>query len=110
AANAPSPERTARQRWMSVLAKARNEELDRAWAELADKPRWRSLRKPEAGMVMVRARAGGTGGRFNLGEMTVTRCAVQLDGGATGHAYVAGRDGRKAELAALFDALLQDPD
>ena len=54
-------------------------------------------------------RTGGTGTRFNVGEMTVTRCAVQLEGGAVGVAYVRGRDRRHAELAALLDALLQDP-
>ena len=40
--------------------------------------------------------------------MTVTRCALRLDDGTTGYAYVAGRDKRKTELAAAFDALLQD--
>jgi alpha-D-ribose 1-methylphosphonate 5-triphosphate synthase subunit PhnG len=39
--------------------------------------------------------------------MTVTRCAVRLACGAIGHAYVAGRDQRKAELVAVLDALLQ---
>jgi alpha-D-ribose 1-methylphosphonate 5-triphosphate synthase subunit PhnG len=57
---------------------------------------------------MVRGRAGGTGEQFNLGEMTITRCAVRLAGaGITGFAYVAGHDRRHAELAAVFDALLQ---
>ena len=42
--------------------------------------------------------------------MTVTRCTVRLDSGVAGHAYVAGRDERRAELAAVADALLQDPD
>jgi alpha-D-ribose 1-methylphosphonate 5-triphosphate synthase subunit PhnG len=41
--------------------------------------------------------------------MTVTRCAVELEGGAVGVAYVGGRDRRHAELAAVLDALLQDP-
>ena len=58
---------------------------------------------------MVRGRAGGGGAAFNLGEMTVTRCTVRTDDGFVGHAYVAGRDERQAELAALADALLQDP-
>jgi alpha-D-ribose 1-methylphosphonate 5-triphosphate synthase subunit PhnG len=39
--------------------------------------------------------------------MSITRCALRLDDGAMGLAYVAGRDQRHAELAALFDALLQ---
>jgi alpha-D-ribose 1-methylphosphonate 5-triphosphate synthase subunit PhnG len=48
--------------------------------------------------------------RFNLGEMTVTRCTVQLQDGTLGHAWIGGRDRRHAELAAVFDALLQDPE
>ena len=67
------------------------------------------LRGPEVGLAMVRGRQGGDGAPFNLGEMTVTRCAVSVDGGRVGHAYVAGRDAAKAELAALLDAALQDP-
>ncbi len=72
-------------------------------------PRWRALRGPESGLVMVRGRAGGGGAPFNLGEMTVTRCTVRTDGGQIGHAYVAGRDERQAELAAAVDAMLQEP-
>ena len=68
------------------------------------------LRGPEAGLVMVRGRTGGGGAPFNLGEMTATRCTVRTDAGFVGHAYVAGRNERLAELAALADALLQDPD
>jgi alpha-D-ribose 1-methylphosphonate 5-triphosphate synthase subunit PhnG len=49
---------------------------------------------------------GGTGRPFNLGEMTVTRCVVQLEDDTAGVAYVTGRDRRQAELAALADALL----
>ena len=92
---------------MSVLALASRDELERCWAGLAVRPGYRRLRGPEVGLVMVRARAGGTGTRFNLGEMTVTRCSVELDDGTLGHAYAGGRDRRHAELSALFDALLQ---
>jgi alpha-D-ribose 1-methylphosphonate 5-triphosphate synthase subunit PhnG len=99
----------ARRRWMSVLALASSEELEARWAALAEPPRFQRLRGPEVGLVMVRGRAGGTGARFNLGEMTVTRCTVQLDDGTLGHAWVGGRDRRHAELAAIFDALFQDP-
>jgi alpha-D-ribose 1-methylphosphonate 5-triphosphate synthase subunit PhnG len=99
----------ARRRWMSVLALASTAELEARWGALGAPPRHRMLRWPETGLVMVRGRAGGTGTRFNLGEMTVTRCAIQLEGGAVGVAYVRGRDRRHAELAALLDALLQDP-
>ena len=40
--------------------------------------------------------------------MTVTRCAVQVADGGIGYGYVAGRDRRHAELAAVLDAMLQD--
>jgi len=99
----------ARRRWMSVLALASLDELESRWREVAAPPH-RMLRRPETGLVMVRGRAGGTGVRFNVGEVTVTRCAVELEGGAVGVAYVRGRDQRHAELAALLDALLQDPE
>jgi len=99
----------ARRRWMAVLAKAESDELETAWTELGSVPDYRVLRGPELGLVMVRGRAGGTGARFNLGEMTVTRCTVELADGAVGHAYVRGRRRRHAEIAAVLDALLQDP-
>lgn len=96
-----------RQRWMGILAGAPRQALEEAWAAASVSAEYSFLRRPETGLVMVRGRACGKGQRFNLGEMTVTRCAIQLEG-RVGHAYVAGRDARHAELAALFDALLQD--
>jgi alpha-D-ribose 1-methylphosphonate 5-triphosphate synthase subunit PhnG len=56
---------------------------------------------------MVRGRAGGTGAPFNLGEITVTRCALTLETGEVGHAYIQGRRKTDAEAAALVDALMQ---
>lgn len=98
-----------RRYWMSVLAKAESRELSAAWDSLAEPPDHDWIRRPETGMTMVRGRAGGTGKAFNLGEMTVTRCAVNVGDGIMGVAYVRGRDHRHCELAALFDALMQDP-
>ena len=107
------PEQAARRRWMSVLAKAGEAELEQAMPAIRDAlgelPAYRLIRRPEIGMAMVRARAGGTGRAFNLGEMTMTRCTLRTEGGQVGSAYVAGRSSRQAELAALIDALLQDP-
>jgi alpha-D-ribose 1-methylphosphonate 5-triphosphate synthase subunit PhnG len=94
---------------MSLLALASTTELEEHWAALAEQPRYRRLRGPEVGLVMIRGRAGGTGARFNLGEMTVTRCTVQMEDGTLGHAWIGGCDHRHAELASAFDALLQDP-
>ncbi|MEQ9675310.1 MAG: phosphonate C-P lyase system protein PhnG [Roseovarius indicus] len=96
-----------RKAWMSLLAKAPAAELARLWEAFGDEPGHEWLRAPEAGGVMVRGRAGATGAPFNLGEMTVTRCSLKLDGGAVGHAYVQGRDKRQARQAALVDALMQ---
>lgn len=93
---------------MSQLAAAPLELLER-WARSCEMPRFTWLRHPESGLAMVRARAGGTGEKFNLGEMTLTRCALRLEGNECGVAYVQGRSKRKAELAALADALLQNP-
>ena len=64
---------------MSVLAQAPVAEVEAHWRAVANPPPYRMLRWPETGLVMVRGRAGGTGTRFNVGEMTVTRCAVQLE-------------------------------
>src|SRR5258708_38470166 len=102
-----------RQRWCAVLALASLNELEDAWAALADRPEYHLLRPTETGRALVRGRIGGTGQPFNLGEMTVTRAAVQLrlsEGGAiTGFGHVAGRQARRAELGAGFDARLQLP-
>jgi alpha-D-ribose 1-methylphosphonate 5-triphosphate synthase subunit PhnG len=102
----PEQPHAARRRWMTVLARADAAEL---CARLGTVPAYRVLRGPEAGLVMVRGRTGGGGAPFNLGEMTATRCTVRTDIGCVGHAYIAGRNERLAELAALTDAFLQDP-
>jgi alpha-D-ribose 1-methylphosphonate 5-triphosphate synthase subunit PhnG len=98
-----------RRRWMGVLARAGAAGIEARLAGAPPLPPHARLRGPETGLVMVRGRAGGDGAPFNLGEMTVTRCAVRLEDGTVGHAYLAGRDARGAELAAAIDAALQDP-
>lgn len=96
--------------WMRVLALAEPGELDGAFCALAGVPAHQTVRPAQTGMAMVRARSGGTGARFNLGEMTVTRCAVTMGEGVVGVAYVQGRSLRHAEQAAVADALLQLPE
>jgi alpha-D-ribose 1-methylphosphonate 5-triphosphate synthase subunit PhnG len=103
----------ARARWMSCLSLAHPETLEKYWEKYSPKPRYRWLRAAETGLIMLRGRAGGTGQAFNLGGATATRAVVAIEtpGGATtaiGFGYVTGRNTRHAELAALFDALLQD--
>jgi len=94
---------------MGVLARASAAAITDQLQAVPELPAHIRLRGPETGLVMVRGRQGGDGAPFNLGEMTVTRCTVRLAGGQVGHAYVAGRDARQAELAAVLDAALQDP-
>ena len=93
-----------RQDWMGLLARSAPARLA---ALLPDLPAHALLRGPEVGAVMVQGRIGGTGQPFNLGEMTVTRCAVRLGTGAVGHAHVQGRDKSHAVRAAVVDALMQ---
>lgn len=107
--NGSHPDGGERRRWMAVLARAGAAGLEARLAHVPPLPPHVRLRGPETGLVMVRGRAGGDGAPFNLGEMTVTRCAVRLENGTVGHSYLAGRDGRGAELAAALDAALQDP-
>ena len=99
----------ARRAWMRVLARAPAADIAALLA-----------RAPHPARACAAARARGRAGHaarpcrrrrraFNLGEMTVTRCTRAHADGHVGHAYVAGRDARQAELAALVDAALQDP-
>jgi alpha-D-ribose 1-methylphosphonate 5-triphosphate synthase subunit PhnG len=108
----PSSERdiAARRAAMAVVAAAGSEEIAALVADLADLPRHEEIRPAESGLVMVRGRIGGDGAPFNLGEATVTRCAVRLVSGEIGFGHVLGRDHGKARLAALCDALWQAPD
>lgn len=97
-----------RQNIMRVLAHADAEALEAAYAKFSYDANWQFARTPETGLVMVRGRIGGGGGPFNLGEMSVTRAAVTLNTGETGHAYTQGRNQRKAAIAAFFDAAWQN--
>ncbi len=95
----------SRRDWLGLIARAPMARLGALWPD--DPPEFTWLRKPEVGAMMVQGRAGAVGAAFNLGEVTVTRASVRLPCGTIGHALVQGRDTRKAERAALLDALLQ---
>jgi alpha-D-ribose 1-methylphosphonate 5-triphosphate synthase subunit PhnG len=79
-------ETATRQHWMAVLARATQGEVDALLQQAGPLPAHELLKAPETGTVMVEGRAGG----------------------AMGFSYALGRDGRKARLAAIADALLQD--
>jgi alpha-D-ribose 1-methylphosphonate 5-triphosphate synthase subunit PhnG len=98
-----------RQSTMAILVAASAAELAAAEAAVGPLPGFRHLRRPEAGLLMLRGRIGGEGARFNLGEATVTRCLVVTEAGTEGAAYHLGRDLVKAEKAALFEALAREP-
>lgn len=100
--------RAARQAVMALLARASTSELDAMLTRLAPIPAASDLRPTETGLVMLRGRTGGDGAPFNLGEATVSRAAVHLEGGATGFAYRLGRNVGAARAAAIIDALWQD--
>lgn len=101
-----------RQHWMATLAKAPLPDLLVAKGQLGELPAYSLLRAAETGLVMVRGRAGGTGCQFNLGEVTLTRCVVQVMTASSpvGFGYVMGRSKPQAEVAAVCDGLLQDPE
>jgi alpha-D-ribose 1-methylphosphonate 5-triphosphate synthase subunit PhnG len=98
---------------MSLLARAPQAWLETHLATHCEgNLQW--LRPTETGLVMVQGRAGGSGQRFNLGEVSVTRCVLKPDATRTGCAqvgvaYVMGGSHRHAQLAAVADALLQEP-
>ena len=99
---------TAARRWrLGLLARAGADELDRAIAALPAQPEATDLRGPETGLVMLTGRIGGDGGRFNLGEVTVSRSTVRLAGGEIGFGQLLGGDQSQARQAAILDAVAQ---
>ncbi|RVD30347.1 phosphonate C-P lyase system protein PhnG [Mesorhizobium sp. M4B.F.Ca.ET.017.02.2.1] len=102
-------EQAGRKAAMATLAQSAGDELARLWNEAGLPLEAELLRGPETGLVTVRGRIGGGGAPFNVGEATVTRATVRLPSGQVGHSYALGRDRQKAKLAAIADALWQDP-
>jgi alpha-D-ribose 1-methylphosphonate 5-triphosphate synthase subunit PhnG len=96
-----------RQQLLSTLAHSRLNDIQALWQDQVDDIAFEFIRQPECGMVMAVGRAGSSGEPFNLGEVTVSRCAVRLPGGETGFGYVKGRDTNHALHIALLDALAQ---
>jgi alpha-D-ribose 1-methylphosphonate 5-triphosphate synthase subunit PhnG len=93
-----------RQQWLRTLACSTEIELIGLLGEVDAAVT--ELRKPEIGLAMVTARVGATGEPFGLGEMTITRCVVQV-GNALGVGYVRGRAPQHARCVAVADGLLQ---
>jgi alpha-D-ribose 1-methylphosphonate 5-triphosphate synthase subunit PhnG len=101
------PEIAARRRAMTLLARARRNELAEPIAKRWPDHGARDLKPIESGLVMLRGRIGGDGAPFNLGEATVTRAVIELPTGERGFAHILGRDASAARLVAIADALWQ---
>jgi alpha-D-ribose 1-methylphosphonate 5-triphosphate synthase subunit PhnG len=102
-----NPEQNSRREAMAVLAHSQTARIAEVLRSV-DIPAHEMSRRPENGLVMIRGRIGGDGAPFNLGEASVSRTAVRLTSGEVGFGYVLGRDGEKARLIALCDALIQN--
>jgi alpha-D-ribose 1-methylphosphonate 5-triphosphate synthase subunit PhnG len=99
---------TPRQQWIQELALAQSDSLNAAVSAFVNE---RSIKvavvkEPEVGLCMVPAQIGGVGEAFGLGEVTVARCVVEINGDI-GVGYVLGRDHMHAYNVAVGDALLQ---
>lgn len=103
----PGDDVRERRRIMEALAKADQSLLEETWSRLDPRPLHVAVRGPETGLVMIRGRIGGGGAPFNLGEATVSRATIRLETGEIGFGQTLGLAPRKAELAAIFDALSQ---
>ena len=103
-----------RQQWLRTLVLADADALARLVDPVISEYVFETLRAPEAGLVLLRARIGGDGDRFNLGEVTATRCVlrhVAPDGAVTvGVGHALGRDLQRVHRIAALDALLQRSD
>jgi alpha-D-ribose 1-methylphosphonate 5-triphosphate synthase subunit PhnG len=97
----------SRERITRALSLSREERLIELMGSLGDIPAFEYLRKPQTGLIMVKARADARNTPFNLGEVLVTRCSVSVLG-RVGHAYIMGDVPEKSLAAALADALAQD--
>ena len=93
--------------WMSLLATSNQSDLLNLWEQKKIRVNYIWLRTPEIGTIMAQGRMGVTGDKFNIGEVTITRCSLKLNCGTIGHSYVQGRSKKKAEISALCDALMQ---
>lgn len=99
-----------RQRWLQVLAESPPDRLATLAEPVLSGLAFDWLRRPETGLVMAQGRIGNSGARFNLAEVTVTRCVVRSAWRTAGVGYVIGRRPAHAGRVARIDALLQVPD
>jgi alpha-D-ribose 1-methylphosphonate 5-triphosphate synthase subunit PhnG len=99
---------TARQTWLRDLALGNEALLVVLVTEFIEERHINPtiVKAPEVGLCMVPGRTGGTGPAFGVGEATVSRCVVEIEG-MRGVGYVLGRSMSHAYVVAVADALLQ---
>lgn len=97
-----------RQQLLTTLAKSSLSDIKRFWQQSPDEYDYETIREPHTGMVMAVARAESRGEPFNLGEVSVSRCALRLSSGEMGVGYVMGRNCEHALYVAILDALAQN--
>jgi len=100
-------EQQQRQLLHKTLTRCTLQDIQQYWPYHPDDFLYELLRVPETGMVMAVGRTENSGEPFNLGEVTVTRCALRLNSGETGIGYVMGGDSDHALHVAMIDALAQ---
>ncbi|MDK2816886.1 MAG: alpha-D-ribose 1-methylphosphonate 5-triphosphate synthase subunit PhnG [Moorella sp. (in: firmicutes)] len=64
------------------------------------------VQEPATSLVMMQALETVQGYPFNLGEVLITECAVEVNG-VPGKGYALGDEGERALCLALFDAALR---
>ena len=99
-----------RKNWIGLLNNADPDDLEEVRKNMDGLIDYTYIVKPETGMIMVQAKADGSKARFNLGEVSVSRCVLKIKNQYLGASWVIGSNLKHAELAALFDGLLQDPE
>ena len=103
----PESANAARASALALLARAECASLEAALSTTWQGQIYRVLKPAATGLVMLRGRIGGDGAPFNLGEATVPKSVIELVDGTRGYGQCLGRNPRKAELVAVFDALWQ---
>jgi alpha-D-ribose 1-methylphosphonate 5-triphosphate synthase subunit PhnG len=94
--------------WMDVLANAGTEELLAHFRDLRPRPKYQLVGFQERGR-RARTRARRCEAEPASKDRAI-HCVIRLQSGVTGSACVRGPGKRHAEIAAVFDALLKEPE
>lgn len=92
-----------RSQYTRILVEGERSLLERLAFEVERSAEIRTVRSPETGLVMHKARDAVSGQPFYVGELLVTACTVQI-GAATGYGMCLGEDLDKAYRLAVVDA------